>query len=180
MAKAKSNGSDAASGEAAPSVPPVEQWTAPMAWAGPALKPVENWSREFPANAAFVRGELVLTLAEETGPGMTRQMERAVPALIRLEKGKPVEAHAPGPDSRCWTYRAEKDGRKTRWRLYTGDTYPATRPAADHWTAPWRVEYAILQSVMPEYGSGKYISLMIREDGSVENLTRAKDPDPND
>jgi len=180
MAKAKSKETGAGPDTPAPPVPPVELWTAPMAWAGPSLKPVQEWAGQYPPDTIYMRGQFQLTLQTPAGEGVWKTEFPIVPALIRLEKGKPVEAHAPGPDGRCWTYRAEKDGRKTRWKLYVGDAYPATLPAADHWTAPWRFEYAILQSVMPEYGSGKYVSLMIREDGSVENLARAKDPDPND
>ncbi len=181
MAKSKAKSGD--SGAAVPNmlpVPGVELWTGPMAWAGPGLKPVQDWAGQYPVDTVFVRGQFQLTLQTSTGPGMWKTEFPNVPALIRLEKGKAVEAHAPGPDGRCWTYRLEKEGRKSRWKLYAGNTYPATESAEIQWTAPWKIEYAIIQSILPEHGSGKYVSLMIQEDGSVENLARAKDPDPND
>ena len=163
-----------------PELPAPELWTGPMAWAGAALKPVQEWMGCFPKDAVFVRGEFALTLNTPTGPGMWSQTFPKVPALIRLEGGNAVEAHAPGPDGRCWTYKLEKDGRKSRWKLYAGTSFPARQLASEAWTAPWTVEYAVVQSLLPGESNGKHISLLIRDDGSVENLAAAKDPDPND
>src|SRR5262245_43890567 len=101
-------------------VPRAALWQGPMAWVGSPPTPVEDYSREFPANAVFVRAELLLTLAESIGPGMTRQTERAIPGLIRLERGRPVEVHAPGLDGQCWTYRPTQAKRQRKWSLFKG------------------------------------------------------------
>lgn len=182
MAKAKSKTNDASAqpaGSLAP-IPPVEQWTSPVAWVGESLKPHAEWLGNFPANTVYVRGEIALTLQTPTGPGMWSTSFPHVPALIRLEGGKPVEVHAAGTDGRCWTYRAEKDGRKTCWKLFLGDAYPATEPASTAWKQPYFIESAVVQSLLPAQATGKHISIMISEEGSAENLANAKDPDPND
>jgi hypothetical protein len=159
-------------------MPAVELWTGPMAWVGADLRPVENWSREFPESAVFVRGELVLTLSETIGDGMTRQTERALPSLIRLEKGKAVEFHAPGLDGRCWTFRLEKCGRTSRWKRYADLSFPATEPAGTD--AGVTIEYATVQTILPMNGTRRHIAFMIRDDGSAENLAGARDPDSGD
>ncbi len=182
MSKAKSKAGDATAlpAGAPPAVPAVEQWTSPMAWVGESLKPHAEWVGNFPANAVYVRGEIALMLQTPTGPGMSSTSFPHIPAVIRLEGGKPVEVHAAGIDGRCWTYRAEKDGRKTRWRLFLGDAFPATEPASTAWTQPYFIEYAVVQSLLPAQTTGKHISILISEDGSAENLAKAKDPDRND
>ena len=159
-------------------VPDSALWQGPMAWAGSPPRPVANYSREFPADATFVRAELIFQLGTPSGPGAMRVEERAVPGLIRLDRGKPVEVHAPGPDGQCWTYR--RLGRASRWALCVGPSFPAGEPAAPSFLEPMVVEQVVVQSVLPKQGTGKVVSFVISSGGRADDLSRAVDPDPND
>lgn len=159
--------------------PPPAAWQGPMAWVGAPPRPVENYSREFPAEAVYVRGEVILTLAEPIGPGTTRDTERAVPALISLERGAPVEVRLPGLDGRCWVYRRARVGRKVRWHLLGGEAFEG---AAEPVVLPGgaTVERAVVQSVLPMAGTRRYVSLLIDDEGRAEDLSASRDPDPDD
>lgn len=161
-------------------LPAVETWTTPLAWCGAPLRPVENYSRYFPVSALFVRAELVAAFVEEIGPGMTRSTQKALPGLLRLDKGKAVEVHVNGLDGQCWTFRAERKGRKTKWPLHVGAEFPATGLASEELLAKYAFEQIAVQSVLPAEGSLKHISFIIRDDFSMEDLAHASDPDPND
>ena len=166
--------------KSSPAVPPAELWTSPMSWGGSPLRGIENFSRDFPGAAVFVRGELIYTLSEEIGPGMTRQTEKALPCLIRLDRAKPVDVHTVGLDGQCWTYRAEKRGRKVHWTLSIGNAFPSTDPAEEHVLKQVAVSRVVVQSILPEAGSRKPIAFAIRDDGSMEDFAKAIDDDPND
>lgn len=161
------------------SLPPTEHWQAPLAWVGSPPRPVENYSREFPAEASFVRGEAILTISESLGPGMTRQSVRAVPALIRLDRAKPSEISFIGIDGKCWTYRRERVGRKLRWGLSVGAEFASGEPV-DPSSAAAEIERIVVQSVLPMAGTGKYVSFAICHDGGHEDFARATDPDSDD
>jgi len=145
-------------------LPELASWTGPMAWTGDPLRPVDHWSGEYPIDARFVRGFFHWTLRRQTAPGTWSESQVTGPALIRLEAGKPVQALGIGPDGGRWDYRLEKRGRKKVWTLESASQLALT------------VEFAVLQSLLPEYGSGKYISLRISGSGQVENFATAIDP----
>lgn len=159
-----------------PGFPDPALWQGPMSWAGSPAKPVANYSRGFPAHATFVRAELIFEVQTPSGPGTTRSEERAVPGLLRLDRGKPVEVHAEGPDGRCWTYRK---GRASRWALSVGASFPATDPADPSPLGQTEVTRVVVQTVLPKEGTGKYVSFVVSS-GRAEDLTRASDPDPDD
>lgn len=163
-----------------PEVPAPESWTDSMAWSGSPPRPVTESLHELPADAAFVRAEIELTVSKPIGPGMYNQTAHTLPGLLRLEKGKPVEAHLVGPDGKCWTYRANRVCRKTRWLLFVGSTLPAQDPAPIPEEGAPFIEYVMVQSLLPMHGSGKYVSFMIHDDGRTEDFSKAADPDPND
>lgn len=163
-----------------PELPPSETWCGPMAWVGSPPKPVADRFDSFPETAAFVRAQAQFTASEQIGPGMSRQTYLTAPALLRLEKGKPVEVHAPGPQGRCCTYRAEKSGKKKVWKCYAGNSFPALDPDLSSEDAGTFIERVVVQSLAPAAGSGKYISFAIHADGRFEDFARAVDPDPND
>jgi hypothetical protein len=161
-------------------VPTAELWQGPMAWAGSPLKPVENYSRAFPDDAVFVRAELLFTLDEVVAPGRSRQMEHAIPGLLRLNDGKPVEVHCTWLDGQCWTYRLERVGRKFQWLLFTGGSFPANVPATRPVNGASTIEQVVVQSVLPMASSSKFISFAIQNAGSSEDFAKASDPDPRD
>lgn len=173
MPNSKPNASD-------PAVPAVELWTSPISWGGSPLRGIEDYSREFPAAARFVRGEIVYMLSEEIGPGMTKQTEKAIPCLIALDKGRPIEAHAIGLDGGCWTYRPEKKGRKVIWRWYTGETFPARTPAPEDLLKKFSFDHFFVQSVLPIATTRKHVSFMVRDDFSMEDMSKAVDEDSPD
>lgn len=154
-------------------IPDALLWQGPMAWVG--SRPVSNYSREFPSDATFVRAELIFQLESPTGPGSVRNEERAVPGLLRLDRGKAVEAHATGPDGRCWTYRRVKN----KWSLLVGETFPAVDPATASPLGPTVIERVVVQTVLPMRGTGKAISFVI-SGGRAVDLTREVDPDECD
>lgn len=160
--------------------PSAALWTSPMAWVGPPLKPVADNLHEFPENALYVRAEVEYTLSESIEPGMSRQTFKTVPGLLQLEKGKPLEFHTEGIGGGCWTYRAIRDGRKTRWQRFVGSAHPAMDLGGDSDLDGTAIEYVRVSSLIPMRGSRKHVSFMIHEDGRMENLARAADPDPND
>lgn len=163
-----------------PAVPASELWTSPISWGGSPLRGVEDYSREFPAAARFVRGEIVYTLSKEIGPGMTKQTEKAVPCLIALDKSKPIEVHAIGMNGGCWTYRLEKKGRKAFWRWYAGETFPATTPAPKSLLQAFAFDRFFVQSILPNAATRKHVSFMVRDDFSMEDMSKAVDEDPLD
>lgn len=173
MAKSRSKPTEAA-------VPTTELWQGPMAWAGSPLKPVENYSRAFPDDAIFVRAELLFTLDEVVAPGRSREMEHAIPGLLRLNDGKPVEVHCTWLDGQCWTYRLERVGRKFQWLLFTGTSFPANVPAAGPVNASSTIEQVVVQSVLPMASSSKFISFAIQNAGTSEDFAKKSDPDPRD
>lgn len=150
-----------------------------MSWVGSPPRAVANYSREAPADATFVRGEVILTLAEAIAPGMTRQTERALPALIRLERGAAVEVHLPGGDGRCWTYRPHRTGRTTRWHLHAGAEFGGAAERVESLDG-FEIERVVVQSVLPMAGTRRHVSFSIDGEGRATNLARATDPDPND
>jgi len=164
----------------APPVPPAAHWQAPMAWIGSPPQPVLDAYFECPEQAVFVRAALVMTLSEPIGPGMRRETVTTVPGLLRLEGGKPVEVHCAGPNGQCWTHRVVKEGRKTRWALFTGTDFPAGEaiPASDD-SAPC-IEQVVVQSLVPMQGSRKFVSFIIQADGRSMNVSAMADPDPDD
>jgi hypothetical protein len=172
MAKQGSDGETGA-------VPAANLWQGPMSWIGSPPQPVENFAREFPENATFVRGEVLLTLAEPIGPGMTRQTLRALPSLIHLDRGTPVEVHMPGLNGRCWTYRSVREGRKTRWCLFEGSTFnETTEPLSE--TTGASIEEVVVSSALPMYGTRRHVSFRIDAEGRAERFSNVSDPDPSD
>lgn len=159
-------------------IPPSKDWQGPMCWAGSPPRPVTIYSRPCPPNTVFVRAEVIFTVSEEISPGVTRQSETAVPGLIRLDRGQPVEVHAPGLDGQCWTYRRMKAGKHRPWTLFTGAAFPAEtqgQTGAGHGC----VERVLVQSILPMAGN-RHISLMFDSSGRAEDLAAATDPDPED
>jgi hypothetical protein len=163
----------------APAVPSADLWITPLVWGGSPLRALSMY-REIPNGAVFTRATLIYTLSKEIGPGMTQQSEAELPGLIRLENAKPVEVHTVGFDGKCWTYRAEKRGRKTFWPLYTGDAFPATAPVSEDLLREYRFDRIIIQSVLTQASNRKAICFMLRDDFSMENLANARDEDPDD
>ena len=162
----------------APEIPTPELWQGPLAWVGSPPRPAEV-SIEYPPSAVFVRGAASLTLSQTVGAGMTRQTVHNKSVLIRLERGKAVEFHVAG-EHRCWTYRLEKAGRKLRWNLYAGLSYPGTElvePPAFDGSA---IEYVNVQSLLTMAGTGRGVCFMIHDDGSMEDLATMSDPDADD
>ncbi|MGL4462820.1 MAG: hypothetical protein ACRC1K_11770 [Planctomycetia bacterium] len=170
----------------AKSLPPIAEipmpqsalWDGPMAWVGSPPRPAACYAVAFPADAVFVRGEVRLTVGETVGPGMTRQTERAVPGLIRLDRGTPAEVSLSGPDGRCWTYRRVRTGRRVRWHLFAGATFPGAEPVGTDARAG--LERAVVQSTLPMAGTGRYVSFAIDDEGRVEDFSAVTDPDPDD
>ena len=155
-------------------IPDPSLWLSPISWIGSPPQPVQNYSRDFSAACTFVRGELIVTMAQIIGSGMTRETQESFPALIRIEDGKPVDVHSPSPDQTYWTLRATKTGRKTLWRLHEGESFPAET------LIEIAFERAIVQSILPAEGSRKYISFMILDDGTTQNLSHERDSDQGD
>ncbi|CAN5578870.1 hypothetical protein BH10PLA2_BH10PLA2_39930 [soil metagenome] len=161
-------------------VPPVEQWQGPMSWLGSPLKADPGNFAKYRTNAVFVRAVLDFTLSRETKPGWSSQEARTVPGLIRLEKGKAAEVHLTGFDSRCWTFRLNQKGRKINWLLFAGPTFPAQEPIAMTGVEPYVIEQVVVQTIVPCEGSLRHVSFIIRGDGRMEDLSKARDPDPED
>lgn len=158
-------------------VPPSSLWDGPMAWVGTPARPVECYGVEFPQNAVFLRGEVRLTIGETIGPGMTRQTERRFPGLIQLVRGTPAEVHLTGPDGQCWTFRRSEAGKRARWPLFAGATFPAMREVA---YGSIGLERIVVQSVLPMAGTGRYVSFALDDEARCEVFSTAVDPDPND
>lgn len=151
--------------------PSPSLWQSPLCWTGWPPQAVENYSREFPPACTLVRGELLVTLTETIGPGITRESQRALPALIRLEAGQPISVDARTPEGSIWTLVSAKKGRKKVWQWQTSNAdLAASLPFAR----------AVLQSLLPSEATRKFICLMIDESGSTQNLAATRDPDPND
>jgi len=161
-------------------LPSLAEWQTPLAWYGAPLRPVLDTYLEFPERAVFVRAALVMTMSERIGPGTCRQTQATVPGLLRMERGKAVEAHALGPDGRCWTFRAVKPGRKTRWACFAGDDFPATGAVEPGGGDVYWLEQVVVQSIVPMQGTRRHVSLAIHDDGRVTNFATAVDEDPND
>ena len=162
------------------SIPSADLWTAPISWTGSSLHGIENYSRDFPPRTVFTRCELIYQLSEEIGPGMFRETVRTLPGLFRLEKMNPFDIYVLGFDEGCWTYRSRKKGRKAVWDWLIGPDWPGEEPASTELRQKFGVDHIIVQSILPAYGSNKHISLMIRDDSSTEDFSKATDPDPND
>jgi hypothetical protein len=176
MAKATKSSGDAL---APAPVPDTALWQSPISWIGQPPQP-GPFAGEIPVKATFTRATVRLVMSEPVTDIMSRNTEAHLPGLIRLEAGKPVEVHLTGPDGRCWTWRRLKEGRKLRWKLFAGTSFPAATPVEASPIAPSFVEYVYVSSLLTMVGSGRGISFMIRDDGSMEDFSRAADPDPND
>ena len=163
-----------------PEVPPQVLWTSPMAWGGSPLRPLDRYLGDLPMTTIFVRAEVLFSLAEDIGPGMQRLTEMVLPGLIRLDKCKPIEVHIAGLDAQCWTYRVERKGRKRLWRLYVGPSHPASEPAPESLLKQFTHSQIVVQSILPCAENGKHVLFIIRDDFTMEDLTRAVDPDPYD
>jgi hypothetical protein len=168
-----------ASGESVP-VPPAEQWQGPMSWWGAPLKADSGNFVKYRTNAVFVRAVLDFTLSKEIKPGWTSQEAHTIPGLIRLDKGKAVEVHLTGLDSRSWTFRLNQKGRKASWSLFAGDSFPAQESIEMTAVEGCVVEQVVVQTIVPCEGSLRHVSFVIRDDGRMEDLSKASDPDPAD
>ncbi len=161
-------------------MPDAELWQSPIAWGGVPLRPIENYSRPLPMGAVFVRGNWFSRSDKQIAPGMTSQSERALPGLIRLERGKPVEVYVRGLDDRCWTYQLVRKGKVMRRELFMGESFPATEPVAADDEQKLGIVWMMLQSLLPIGSSNGYVSLMFKDDHTIENFSKAIDPDQGD
>lgn len=154
------------------SLPPVEDWTTPLAWGGSPLRPLGTGRLEFPPPAAYVRAALVYTLEREIGPGMTSQTEQGAWGLLRLEKGKGMEVHTPGLDGQCWSWKILGKGRGARWTLHAGAAYPAEEANHEGLVTAHGIQSVVVQSVVPAEGSGQFVSFRIWADGRMEDFSK--------
>ncbi|HRI86955.1 MAG TPA: hypothetical protein PLJ47_13430 [Candidatus Hydrogenedentes bacterium] len=145
-------------------------WCTPLTWSGEDATPIDNY-RDIPANAVFTRAELIVYSTEQ-----------AFPALMRLHEGKPIEVYVKGFDGAPWTFRKESRGRAFVWRLYVGDSFPGTHLAPPELRKQFEseLEYITVQTILPLAGSGKAISFMIRDDGSVEDFAKVSQAEVED
>ncbi len=110
---------------------------------------------------------------------MSSQTCRRLACLIRLDKGKAKEIHFTGLDDRCWTLQQVREGRKFRWHLFAGASWPGSEKIEFEFPNALSLERVDVVSLIPLRGSRQFVSFAIRADGSTESYN-VRDPDPGD
>ncbi len=163
------------------SIPDYKVWTSPISWVGSSCQPSDDFSRRIPENACFTRGEVLLTLYRNRGPGVQEQTEKTLPALLQLEKTKRgtlrlIAAHAIGFDGQAWTYRLAQQGKQEYMPLFVGKSFKKQSPASAELLSKFQFAHITIQSILSaENGQAICVSLLQNFEVTYQDLEEDDD-----
>lgn len=162
-------------------VPDSKAWTSPISWLGSRCQASDDFSRCIPEDACFTRGEILLTLYRNKGPGVQEQTERTLPALLQLEKTKGgtlrlIAAHAIGFDGMAWTFRLAHQGKQEFMPLFCGKSFNKQSPASADLLSKVQFAHITIQSILStEKGQAIRVSLLQNFEVTQQDLDEEDD-----